>query len=139
MQNLRVAAIVASILFILSVTYFVAVRGGSVELPMPWGQSATVQIPEPREPLQPTRPDLTPSGEQEYGLTEQFQQTQERPCTPGTFRPVGDRMVPCGASVPPSLEERLNRSQAQHRPCTPGTFRPVGDRMVPCNDTLRQN
>lgn len=47
MQHLRAAAIIASILCIVSVMYFVAVRGGSVDLPLPWGQSATVQIPEP--------------------------------------------------------------------------------------------
>ena len=142
MQDLKMAATVASILLILTVTYFVAVRGGSVDLPMPWGQSATVQVPGPREPTQSARPDSTPSGEQEYVETGQIQVVESQPCTPGTFRPVGNRMVACGAlasrSTFPSREEQPDRVQVQNRPCTPGTFRPVGNRMVACNEVTRQ-
>ena len=90
MQDLKMAATVASILLILTVTYFVAVRGGSVDLPMPWGQSATVQVPGPREPPQSARPDTTPSGSETQAMASV------------------DVTAP---SAPPSREERPSRSR----------------------------
>lgn len=91
MQHLRAVAIIASILCIVSVMYFVAVRGGSIDLPLPWGQSATVQIPEPQR-------EVSQSTADEDGPTE-VQDPARRTCEPGTYRREGNSIFPCGEVV----------------------------------------